>query len=87
MIDKIGLGSIAKSVAGGFISKTWNRLKGANIPSDSRIAGKRSQAKLSGRNSKKDWRVNLTIPQGSLLEGHFFNNNTLLYTCKFISFF
>ena len=76
MADNITLGSIVKNVAGGFISKTKQRLLGAGIKNDSRI--KTAKAKWSGRHDTKDWRVRLTIPQGSPLEDHFFNNNTLL---------
>jgi len=73
----MGLGNIVKNVAGSYLNKTISRLKGAGIPQgESRIIN--AQAKWSGRNDTKDWRVKLTIPQGSPLEGHFFNNNDLL---------
>ena len=72
----MGLGNIVKNVAGGFINKTIARLKGSGLDTDSRIQN--AKAKWSGRNDTKDWRVKLTIPQGSKLEGHFFNNNPLL---------
>ena len=63
MAGKIGIGGIVKNVAGGFIDKTWNRLKGSGASKDSRIVNVR--AKWSGRNDEKDWRVKLTIPHGS----------------------
>ena len=72
----ITLGSIVKNVAGGFINKTKARLLGSGISNDSRI--KNVKAKWRGRHDKKDWRVRLTIPQGSPLGGHFFNDNSLL---------
>ena len=76
MAQNVGIGSIVKNVAGGFINKTIARLKGSGIDTDSRI--KNAKAKWSGRHDTKDWRVKLTIPQGSPLEGHFFNDNLLL---------
>ena len=76
MADNITLGSIVKNVAGGFINKTKARLLGSGISTDSRLVN--VKAKWSGRHDKKDWRVRLQIPQGSPLEGHFFNNNALL---------
>ena len=69
MADKIGIGGIVKNVAGGFIDKTWNRLKGSGASPDSRIL--RVRAKWSGRNDEKDWRVKLTIPHGSDLSKSF----------------
>ncbi len=65
------LGGIAKSVAGGFISNTWNRLKGSGASVDSRIVNVR--AKWSGRSDEKDWRVKLTLPAGSKLSETFFS--------------
>ena len=76
MADKVGIGSIVKNVAGGFINKTIARLKGSGISNDSRMVN--AKAKWSGRHDTKDWRVKLTIPQGSKLEGYFFDNNELL---------
>ena len=70
MTEHIALGSIAKSVGGGFINKTWNRLKGSGADSDSRIINVR--AKWSGRSDQKDWRVKLTLPAGSKLSDTFF---------------
>lgn len=55
------VGKIVKDVAGGFFNRTLNRLKGAGIPTDSRIV--KTRAKWSGRADKKDWRVRLQIPQ------------------------
>jgi len=55
------VGKIVKNVAGGFFNRTLNRLKGAGIPTDSRIV--KTRAKWSGRADKKDWRVRLQIPQ------------------------
>ena len=59
------LGSIIKNVGGGFIDKTWQRLKGAGATKDSRIIN--VSAKWSGRADEKDWRVKLTLPTGSAL--------------------
>jgi len=70
MVDNVTLGGIAKSVAGGFISNTWNRLKGSGASKDSRILNVR--AKWSGRSDQKDWRVKLTLPAGSKLSDTFF---------------
>ena len=70
------IGSIVKNVAGGFINKTMSRLLGSGISTDSRIVN--AKAKWSGRDSKKDWRVKLTIPNGSPLETYFFQNNAVL---------
>ena len=80
MADNITLGSIVKNVAGGFINKTKERLLGSGISTDSRLVN--VKAKWSGRHDKKDWRVRLQLPQGSPLEGHFFNNNSLLAPLK-----
>ena len=76
MADNITLGSIVKNVAGGFINKTMQRLLGSGISTDSRIKG--VQAKWAGRDSKKDWRVRLQVPQASPLYTFFFDNNKLL---------
>ena len=74
-LPKTTIGDIAKNVGGGFISKTWSRLKGAGIPSaDSRLV--QAIAKWSGRDAKKDWRVRLQVPQGSPI--NFFHENPLL---------
>ena len=69
-------GKIADVATGGAISRTMARLLGSGIQTDSRIA--RARAKWSGRDSKRDWRVKLTIPQGSTLENYFFSDNELL---------
>ena len=69
-------GKIADVATGGAISRTMARLRGSGIQTDSRIV--QSQAKWSGRDSKKDWRVKLTIPQGSPLENYFFSNNSVM---------
>ena len=71
------IGTAVKNVATGFLNNTLRRLKGAGIPSDSRLV--QAQAKWSGRQDKTDWRVRLQVPQGSPLEGFFdFDNNELL---------
>ena len=70
------LGKAVDKVAGGYINRTLARLTGAGIKSDSRIV--QARAAWSGRDSKKDWRVKLTIPKGSPLEYEFFNNNKVL---------
>ena len=74
------IGKIIKSVAGGAINKTFARLMGAGITTDSRLV--RATAKWSSRDTKKDWRVRLQVPQGSPLETFFFDNNTLLEPLK-----
>ena len=74
------IGKIIKSVAGGFVNKTIARLKGSRISYDSRLVN--AKAKWSGRDTKKDWRVRLQVPQGSPLETFFFDNNTLLEPLK-----
>ena len=71
------IGTAVKNIATGFFNNTLRRLKGAGIPSDSRLV--QAQAKWSGRQDKTDWRVRLQVPQGSPLEGFFdFDNNELL---------
>jgi len=70
------VGSLANKVAGGFINRTLARLTGAGITGDSRLI--RAKAKWSGRDSRKDWRVKLTIPEKSTLENYFFNGNEIL---------
>ena len=59
------VGKIVKNVGGGIFNRTLARLKGAKIPTDSRIGGTRSMAKWSGRSDKKDWRVRLQIPNNA----------------------
>tara|TARA_R110000824_G_scaffold11742_7_gene51426 strand:- start:859 stop:1677 length:819 start_codon:yes stop_codon:yes gene_type:complete len=80
MASKIGLGSIIKNVAGGFISKTMSRLTGSGIKANSRIVN--AQAKWSGRNDTKDWRVKLQIPEGSPLIKFYFEDNKILEPLK-----
>lgn len=70
------LGKIVKKVAGGAINRTLSRLKGARVPVDSKLTF--AQASWSGRDSRKDWRVRLTIPEGSHLENYFFENNQIM---------
>ena len=77
---KIGLGGIIKNVVGGAVSKTFSRLMGAGIQTDSRLV--QARAKWSGRDTKKDWRVRLQVPQGSPLETFFFHDNPLLAPIK-----
>jgi hypothetical protein len=57
------VGKIVKNVAGGPFNRTLARLKGARIPTDSRIV--QATAAWSGRNDKTDWRVRLQIPNGA----------------------
>jgi len=76
-----GVGSVVKTVAGGAINRTISRLTGAGIRNDSRIVNAR--AKWSGRDSKKDWRVRLTIPSESdALRNYFFSGNPVLDPLK-----
>ena len=71
------LGQAVKNVASGFFNSTLNRLKGAQIPTDSRLVD--SMAKWSGRQDKKDWRVRLQVPDQSPLQKFFdFENNPLM---------
>ena len=72
----VGLGDIVKNVGSGIFNRTIGRLFSSGIRRDSRIVNAR--AKWSGRDSKKDWRVKLMVPQGSPLETFFFENNKLL---------
>jgi hypothetical protein len=69
-------GKIIKNVAGGAINRTLARLTGAGIATDSRIV--QARAKWSGRDSRKDWRVRLQVPNDSPLNNFFFDNNKLL---------
>ena len=71
------IGQAVKNVASGFFNSTLNRLKGAQIPTDSRLVD--SMAKWSGRQDKKDWRVRLQVPDQSPLQKFFdFENNPLM---------
>jgi hypothetical protein len=74
------VGKIVKNVAVGAINSTWQRLTGSGIRGNSRLT--RASAKWGGRANKKDWRVRLQVPQGSPLEGFFFDNNELLDPLK-----
>ena len=69
-------GKIIKNVAGGAINRTLARLTGAGIATDSRIV--QARAKWAGRDSRKDWRVRLQVPNDSPLNNFFFDNNKLL---------
>tara|TARA_Y100001938_G_C8069416_1_gene422215 strand:+ start:108 stop:926 length:819 start_codon:yes stop_codon:yes gene_type:complete len=70
------IGKTVNKVAGGYINRTLARLTGAGIATDSRIV--QAKAAWTGRDSQKDWRVKLQIPQGSPLEGELFTNNEVL---------
>ena len=72
------VGKIAKNVAGGFLNSTLRRLTGAGLAGDTRLLF--AQAKWSGRNDKKDWRVRLQIPNkaDALYDAILANNNLLL---------
>ncbi len=70
------IGEAVDKVSGGYINRTLARLTGAGIRTDSRLV--QSKASWTGRDSGKDWRVKLTIPRGSSLEGEFFDNNKVL---------
>ena len=70
------LGTIAKGVGKGIWDRTFGRLRGAGISTDSRIA--HTRAKWSGRASQKDWRVKLTIPQGSSILNRLILDNELM---------
>jgi len=72
-------GRIIKNVGQGIFDRTLARLSGSGASPDSRIGGQRSQAKWSGRNDTRDWRVKLTIPSGaSALRRAILDNNELL---------
>ena len=57
------LGKVVKNVGRGIWDKTFGRLTSSGVSRDSRIV--HSVAKWSGRHDKRDWRVKLTIPEGS----------------------
>ena len=72
-------GRIIKNVGQGIFDRTLARLSGSGASPDSRIGGQRSQAKWSGRNDTRDWRVKLTIPsKASALRKAILDNNELL---------
>ena len=71
-----GLTKAVRTVAGGAINRTLDRLKGSGIQGDSRLV--KTKAKWYSRSANKDWRVRLQIPLGSPLEKFFFDNNDLL---------
>ncbi len=77
---KKGLLDIVKSIGGGAINRTINRLKGAGIGGYSKIPNAR--AKWVGRQSKKDWRVRLEVPTESPVWDELFTNNELLSKLK-----
>ena len=64
----------------GFVSKTVGRLLGAGISNNSRL--QKASANWSDRDSRKDWRVRLTIPTNSPLQNTFFNNNPKMAPLK-----
>ena len=70
------VGKIVKNVAGGAVNKTLARLKGSGIQRDSRLV--KARAKWSGRGGDEDWRVKLTIPEGSPLKSELMDNNKLM---------
>tara|TARA_A100001015_G_C14860774_1_gene660253 strand:- start:224 stop:1042 length:819 start_codon:yes stop_codon:yes gene_type:complete len=70
------IGDAVDKVTGGYINRTLARLTGAGISTDSRIV--QAQAAWTGRDSRKDWRVRLTVPEGSPLEDAFFFGNPVL---------
>ena len=76
MATNRGILDVVKDVGSGILNRTIARLRGSGISTDSRIVNAR--ANWSGRDSNKDWRVKLTIPQGSPLENVFFEDNKLL---------
>ena len=69
-------GKIVKNATGGVINRTLARLTGSGIQTDSRIV--QARARWSGKGAQNDWRVKLTIPNGSPLETYFFQNNAVL---------
>ena len=76
------VGRAVKTVAGGAINKTLQRLKGAKIYGDSRLVTAR--AKWQGLSKSKDWRVRLTIPNqaNALHEAIFGDYNPVLEPIK-----
>ena len=74
-----GITKVAKAGGSHIFNRTIGRLFGSGISADSRLVS--AKAKWSGRGTKKDWRVKLTIPKDSPLGGPggvFFNNNKLM---------
>jgi hypothetical protein len=71
------IGTVVKNAGKGIWDKTFGRLTGAGIRTDSRIA--HTRAKWSGRQTEKDWRVKLTIPVDapSRLKELLFDNDIL----------
>ena len=71
------IGTVVKNAGKGIWDKTFGRLTGAGIRTDSRIS--HTRAKWSGRATSKDWRVKLTIPEGapSRLKELLFDNDVL----------
>ena len=59
-------GKIVKNATGGVINRTLARLTGSGIQTDSRIV--QARARWSGKGAQNDWRVKITIPNGSPLE-------------------
>jgi len=73
-----GIGTVVKTAGKGIWDKTFGRLTNAGITrTDSRIY--HTRAKWSGRQSDKDWRVKLTIPEDapSTLKDLLFDNDVL----------
>jgi hypothetical protein len=71
------VGTLVKNAGKGIWDKTFGRLTGSGIRTDSRIT--HTRAKWSGRSTEKDWRVKLTIPADapSRLKELLFDNEVL----------
>ena len=70
------VGTVAKGIGKGIWDRTFGRLRGARIHTDERIA--HARAKWSGRATQKDWRVKLTIPQGSSILNRLILDNEIM---------
>ena len=70
------VGTVAKGIGKGIWDRTFGRLSGANITTDERLA--HARAKWSGRQTQKDWRVKLTIPQGSSILNRLILDNEIM---------
>ena len=70
-------GKTVKSFARNVFNRTKDRLLGANIRGDSRLAT--TTARWSNRNGNQDWRVRLTLPtEAYQLEREIFEGNDLM---------
>ena len=69
-------GRIVKNVGQGIFNRTFARLTGSGVATDSRVVN--SRAKWSGRSDNADWRVRLEVPDGPLTKFFDFDNNPIM---------